>query len=163
MGSTASLRRRSQLHQNLPSKSQYDWCFFRSFNCRRRPSKATAARTLSFKETAPYQPPSGFELASLDEPSSASQLLTRWNLEGKEIWYITTPASVPISSIREASLANLKQGSAILSHHDNNYGFIQGSSEDVTYTKVMVPNSAEDGYRASNYTLFSVDHGTTNF
>jgi hypothetical protein len=117
---------------------------------------------MSFKETSPYRPPSGFELASLeDEAPEASQLFEKSNLEGKQIWYMTAPASVPISSIQKTSLAEITNGNAILSHNGNDYSFIQDSSEDITYTKVMVPKSSDDGYRVGNYTVAIVDKGVT--
>lgn len=117
-------------------------------------------KTVSFRDAVPYKPPPGFEIASLDEPSNASQLFEKSDLEGKQIWYITAPASVPLSSVRETSLANMQQGNVVLLHNENEYGFTQDSSEDITYTKVMVPNSAKDGYVASKYIFLSktVDH-----
>jgi hypothetical protein len=73
-------------------------------------------------------------------------------MEGKQIWYITAPASVPISSIQEMSLANIQNGNVVLSHNDNDYGIVQDSSADVRYTKVMVTTGAEDEYRTGNHT-----------
>jgi hypothetical protein len=78
---------------------------------------------------------------------TASQLFKRSNLEGKQIWYLTAPASVPVSSIQEISLQDAKNGKAILSHNGEDYGFVQDSAEDSMHTKIMVPNSSDDGYR----------------
>ena len=115
-------------------------------------------KIVSFKEASPYKPPSGFELASLkDEAPEASQLFKKSNLEGKQIWYMTAPASVPISSIQKTSLVKITNGNAVLSHNGNDYRIIQDSSEDITYTKVMVPKSSDDGYRAGSYTMAIVD------
>jgi|SRR5271170_1475531 hypothetical protein len=115
------------------------------------------------KEAPPYIPPASFELVSFDEPPSASHLFKNSNLEGKQIWYITAPASVPISSIQQTSLSSINQSNAILSHKGNNYGFIQDSSEDMRYTKVMVPNSSDEGYHAGKCSLVYGDHLATKF
>jgi hypothetical protein len=107
-------------------------------------------RTVSFKEI-PYKPPTGFEVASIDDTPKTSKLFSKSGLEGKQIWYITAPASVPISSIQKVSLAGIKQGEAILSHNGSNYGFQQDASVNSTYTKIVMPNSSDDGYRTGKY------------
>lgn len=48
-------------------------------------------------------------------------------------------------------MEKIEKGSVILSHNDSDYGLVQDSSEDVTYTKLMVPNSEKDDYRAGIY------------
>jgi hypothetical protein len=105
------------------------------------------ARPVSLEQTAPYKPPGGFELGSMDESSGASQLFRKSNLAGKQIWYFTAPASVPVSSIEQMSLQDAKEGNPIFSHEGSEYGFIQDSAADTTYTKIMVPNTSDNGYR----------------
>jgi hypothetical protein len=106
---------------------------------------------VSFEKPAPFKPPKGFELALIDEASSTSQLFQNSNLEGRQIWYITAPGSVPIASIQEASLAKIQKGEVVMLHNDKNYALVQDPSEDAAYTKVMVPNSAENDYRPGDY------------
>ena len=102
---------------------------------------------MSFREAAPYKPPSGFNPASLNGTPKASQLFKGLNLEGKQIWYFTAPASVPISAIEKMSIQGAKEGKTILSYKGGDYGFVQDVAEDKTYTKVMIPSSSDDGYR----------------
>ena len=104
----------------------------------------------SFK-ALPYIPPAGFEPIPVSGPSSASQLLLDPHLERKQIWYITAPASVPISSMKEVTSANIKEGRAVLSHHGHRYGIVQDSSENIGDIKVMVAKSGQDGYRTGNF------------
>jgi DNA-directed RNA polymerase I subunit RPA34.5 len=100
------------------------------------------------QQPLPYKPPTGFEKASLDGTLKASQMFKRSNIEGKQIWYFTAPASVSISSIQAMFLEDATAGKAILNHNGSEYGFMRDSAEDKTYTKIMVPQSS-DGYRTS--------------
>ncbi|PVH88007.1 hypothetical protein DL98DRAFT_224718 [Cadophora sp. DSE1049] len=123
----------------------------------KKPSKQPTTNTVSFKAPAPYQPPLGFDLASLDGTSRASQMLKKSSLEGKQIWYFTAPASVPISSIEAMSLLDAKNGKSILTHGGDDYGFMKDSAEDTTYTRIMVPGS-DTGYKAASKAIDHVFH-----
>lgn len=103
---------------------------------------------MSFKAVTPYKPPTGFEPTSLNGAPKASQLFKKSNLEGKQIWYFTAPASVPISAVEEMSLQAAKESRTVISHNGSDYGFVQDAAEDKVYTKIMVPSSSDDGYRA---------------
>lgn len=73
------------------------------------------------------------------------------NLKGKQIWYFTAPAGVPISAIQSMSLQDAKDGNPVLNHKGRDYAFLQDSTGDKTYTKIMIPNSAEKGYNTGTY------------
>jgi hypothetical protein len=73
------------------------------------------------------------------------------NIDGKQIWYFTAPASVPISTMENMSWLDVKNGNAVLNYQGGDYGFLHDSAEDKTYTKIMVPNSSDDGYRTGKY------------
>lgn len=76
-------------------------------------------------------------------------MLKNSNLAGKQIWYFTAPASVPISSLKEMSFSDATKGKPVLSYKDSDYGFVD-SAEDKTYTKIMVPSSSDDSYKYGN-------------
>jgi hypothetical protein len=56
------------------------------------------------------------------------------------------------------SLLDVKNGSSILQHKGEDYGFVQDSAEDKTYTKIMVPSSSDDGYRATSRPIDHILH-----
>jgi hypothetical protein len=60
---------------------------------------------------------------------------------------------VPISSIKKMSLSAVKNGEKVCSHNDHDYGFVQDTADDKTYTKIMVPNSSDDGYQTGKILL----------
>jgi hypothetical protein len=96
----------------------------------------------------PYLPPTGFEKRSISDLSHASQLFSSSNLKNKQIWYITAPASVPISSVKKMTLRDAKNRKSVLTHNENDYGFVQDTSKDKEFIKIMVPNAKDNGYRA---------------
>lgn len=100
------------------------------------------------KPVGPYKPPAGFDSLPIGGTLQAATTFKKSHLEGKQIWYFTAPASVPISAIKETTLSALKNGDKVYSHNGNDYRFIEDAAEDITYTKIMVPNSSDDGYRA---------------
>jgi len=106
---------------------------------------------VTFQQPAPFKPPPGFENSSIDDSLKASKLLKKSNLEGKQIWYITAPASVSISSIEKISLQDIKDGKPILLHEGNNYGFAQDIAQDKTYRNIMAPSESNDGYCTGKY------------
>ncbi|KAI9643646.1 hypothetical protein NHQ30_008268 [Ciborinia camelliae] len=120
------------------------------------PSKKDA-RTVSLK-VAPFKAPPGFEKTSSKNSSKASQLFNKSNLEGKEIWYITAPASVPIASVKEIALRDAKLGKAVFSQGGNDYGFVHDPLEDKTYTKILLPNSSKDGYSIEKKPVDQIYH-----
>jgi hypothetical protein len=114
--------------------------------------KESNVRTVSFKAAAnPYTPPSGFEAKSIDADTKSSKLFIESNIKGKQIWYITAPASVPLSAIEKISLRDIEKGKKVLSHNGNDYSFMQDPAQVKTYSKVLTPNSSDDGYRTSKY------------
>lgn len=110
---------------------------------------------MTLQEPAPYSPPTGFKSASVNGTTKSSQLFKESNLQGKQIWYITAPASAPLSSIEELSLLDIKEHRKVLSHKGDNYGFFEDESEATAITKVLVPSSSDDGYRSGRQTYIN--------
>ncbi|TGO74002.1 hypothetical protein BELL_0316g00110 [Botrytis elliptica] len=115
------------------------------------------AKTVSMK-VAPFKPPPGFEKSSSKNSSKAPQLFSKSNLEGKEIWYITAPASVPIASVTEMSLRDAKLGKAVFSQNGNDYGFVHDPLDDKTYTKILLPSNSKDGYSIEKKSVDQIYH-----
>lgn len=77
--------------------------------------------SVSFAEPQAFKPPSGFKSAKKQSSSSnASSLLS--NLRGKQVFHITAPSFLPLSKVKEVSLAKVMQGEPVLKHDGVNYG-----------------------------------------
>lgn len=100
------------------------------------------------KSSAVYTPPPGFEPLKTNQGqrTKASELFSPSNLTGRQIWYITAPASVPISAIKKVSLKDAQGGKPALSHNGEEYGFVQNEVEDNRYSRIMLPDEAGSSY-----------------
>lgn len=124
----------------------YDMIFANS-SCRSPPNTHAIV-----DKPPPYQAPPGFETRTIededDESPKASQLFGSANTKGKQIWYIIAPASVPIASIKKMTLRDVKQRKSVVTHLGNDYGFVQDVSRENESTSIMLPSTADNGYRA---------------
>lgn len=118
----------------------------------RQVQKLSSTSSVSVDKLVVYSPPSGFVLTSVDETPRISQQLKGSNLEGKEIWYITAPASVPVSSIEDLSLQAIQERKVILSQNGDDYAFMADTSDTSESTKVMIPKSSDGGYHTGMHT-----------
>ncbi|KAI9373291.1 DNA-directed RNA polymerase I subunit RPA34.5-domain-containing protein [Aspergillus egyptiacus] len=80
--------------------------------------KSSQART--FRPPKPYKPPVGFKAAKNQSPPSSTSSLS--DLNGKQVFHITAPAALPLSKIKEVSLAQAMKGEPIMEHNGVSYG-----------------------------------------
>jgi len=68
-----------------------------------------------------YKPPPGFETASIVAATSSdlADLFAPLYLQGKQLWHITVPSTVPIDSITEVAAESVQNGKSVLSHKGN--------------------------------------------
>lgn len=106
-----------------------------------------------------YTPPPDFEPGSISLPSSAAaDLLSPSSIEGKQIWHITVPASVPVDSIKEVSMQSVQKGEAALSYKGANYGFvIDGESQKVP-KRMFLPDERNNNYRPAAMAICQTLH-----
>ena len=98
--------------------------------------------------TKAYKPPQGFQFMqkSSTQPSDISQLLS--NLDGKQLWHITTPIGIPVSSIESLAMDAITSGEPVLTHKGTAYKLQEnqlGSSEK--QKSLLVPDKNGNVYR----------------
>ncbi|KAL4990998.1 DNA-directed RNA polymerase I subunit RPA34.5-domain-containing protein [Aspergillus falconensis] len=81
--------------------------------------KVSSPRT--FGAPRQYKPPFGFRSAK-NQPSSSTTTFALSNLAGKQVFHITAPAFLPLSKVKEVSLAGALKGKPILKHGGVSYG-----------------------------------------
>ena len=99
-----------------------------------------------------YKPPDGFEPTSITfhPASKLSEILAPSNLQGKQIWHITIPESVPISSFKEVSTQNIENGASILEYHGAEYGLVPESVvEQRNSPALLLPSTQTNNYQLS--------------
>ncbi|KAJ5978722.1 hypothetical protein N7501_002064 [Penicillium viridicatum] len=103
-----------------------------------KPSSSSGKKVI-ISGPQPYKPPAGFKSAKKHAPpsSKASSLLS--NLNGKQVIHLTAPASLPLSQVKEVSMAKIMQGEPIISHDGVNYGIpVEALSEADPATKSLL-------------------------
>ena len=96
----------------------------------------------------------GFQLRRADASNDASdvtRIFRQAKLEGKQLWYFTVPASVPITVVEKMAIpvAQAEQGKAILSHDGQDYGMTFDDAMTSKTIKLLIPNKAGDKYSMS--------------
>ncbi|RDL32554.1 uncharacterized protein BP5553_09010 [Venustampulla echinocandica] len=114
------------------------------------PVRAPKAPTVAPVPSGPYGVPPLFKSAAIQDAKQAPAAFKKYKSEGKQIWYFTAPASVPISSIKKMSLSGVKAREKVCSHDGNDYGFVQDVANDGTEAKIMVPHGSETYQAVSN-------------
>ncbi|EAW11563.1 DNA-directed RNA polymerase I subunit RPA34 [Aspergillus clavatus NRRL 1] len=82
----------------------------------------TASSNGSIYPTVAYKPPSGFKAVKKQLPPSSTTSSLLSDLRGKQLFHITAPASLPLSKVKEVSLAKILQGEPVLKHEGVQYG-----------------------------------------
>lgn len=115
--------------------------------------KSVPAAVISFAA------PTGFERTAKIPSNKSALVFDKTNLEGKQVWYFTAPASVPITAVKKVSLQKVKDGKPTVSHNGSDYGFVREETDKKTYARIMVPSSTGDGYIMGTMThcLYSIE------
>ncbi|KAL8946744.1 MAG: hypothetical protein Q9222_006902 [Ikaeria aurantiellina] len=114
--------------------------------------EAEIPRSPLIEPPTPYKPPPGFEAAVIASTSLSSQqqdIFARANLEGKQIWHIMAPATVPIASIKEVPIKEFEAGESILSYKENDYGFLTESDASFDSKVLLLPFTEQNAYRSA--------------
>ncbi|KAI9745974.1 MAG: hypothetical protein M1818_000655 [Claussenomyces sp. TS43310] len=127
-----------------------------------RKSDATStAPVVASKPSAVFIPPPGFEGLTKTRGNTrprASEMFHASSISGKQVWYITAPASVPISAIKKVSLEDVKDGKPALSHNGQDYGFVQNEVEDKRFSRIMLPDDLGSSYHLEKKSLDQTLH-----
>ena len=123
------------------------------------------AKTISTNDhIPPYEPPSGFETATIAfaPDSRLDDILSPSNLERVQIWHITAPASIPISSIKELSARSIVDGSTILSYKNAEYGLVpdtaDASETSANAQTMLIPSVQRNEYRSTGTKISKTLH-----
>lgn len=87
--------------------------------------------------------------ASSENPGKeVADFFNNANLEGKQVWYFTAPASLPITVLKdmEIDLSTATKGGALLTHHGDNYGLDLESYATNTQIQLLIPSRGGDKY-----------------
>lgn len=126
-------------------------------NSLRSPRKNSPTRDSSPSHS---EPPTGFQTSKIIiHPSSkVAEILAPLCLDGKQIWHITTPASVPIASIKKISTQTINKGTSILSYKGEEYGLVSTGAEQAISRALFIPSAETNDYRPSDTKIAKTLH-----
>jgi hypothetical protein len=97
-----------------------------------------------------FKPPSGFTLVESDR-LTARLPLSPSNLNGKQIWQITAPSSLSVSSIKEISLESLRSSQPVLTQNGIQYVLSEKLDSDGDACTVLLPS--ENAYQRLDHRI----------
>ncbi|KAI1173791.1 DNA-directed RNA polymerase I subunit RPA34.5-domain-containing protein [Nemania sp. FL0916] len=126
-------------------------------------SKEIATRSTSALSQAAWLNGSDFTLrkASSNNPGKeVADFFSTANLEGKQLWYFTAPASLPITVLKdmEIDLANAAKGGSLLTHNGDSYGLDLEPYATNTQIQLLIPSHSGDKYSSLNHNIDSTIH-----
>merc|ERR1711881_184371 len=97
------------------------------------------------RPTVAFNAPSGFKPMKEDAISTRTDLFRPKNTKDKEIWYISAPASLPITALKEVALEKFAKQQAIMTHNGESYTLVSDPAVRDT-TRVLLPEGKR-GYK----------------
>ena len=115
-------------------------------------SMQIAERAQASQVALPQLLPPDFELRKSDQQSNGqdvARVCSEANLEGKQLWYFTLPANVPVSVAEnlEFPMDASQQGGSILSHNGEDYGISFDSTPPVKSIQILIPSADGSTYQ----------------
>lgn len=104
-----------------------------------------------------------FHLRKAEDGANAAEVAKFFNeakQQGKQIWYFTAPASIPIEVVEklEIPLDRAQKGQSILSHNGDDYGVAFEDASTARTIKLVIPNKNGDQYRMMNGSVDQIMH-----
>ncbi|KAI5922950.1 DNA-directed RNA polymerase I subunit RPA34.5-domain-containing protein [Camillea tinctor] len=99
--------------------------------------------------------------ASSENPGKeVADFFSNANLEGKQLWYFTAPASLPITVLKdmEIDLAKVTSGGSLLKHDGDDYGLDLEPYATSTQIQLLIPSHGGDKYTSLNRGIDSTVH-----
>lgn len=91
-----------------------------------------------------FRPPSGY--TAIDSNLLATNgTMSEANLQGKQIWHITAPSKVPLSSLTELALSSISSGEPVVTHNNISYILGEDKASSAESTTLLAP--LKDGYK----------------
>lgn len=108
----------------------------------------------------PYALPPGFEAVTISsQPTSRqAELFSHISLQGKQLWHITVPAGVSITSVTEVATQSVQDGSAILSYKGADYGLIAEPDDINSRERLLLPSAEHNKYKPSSLAITKTLH-----
>lgn len=90
-------------------------------------------------------------MRKLEGDSSAADVakfFSKAQLEGKQVWYITAPASLPVTVVQDLSIPvdKAENGQPVLSHNGEDYRMVFDDPSASSTYRLLIPNKKGNEY-----------------
>lgn len=92
-----------------------------------------------------------FHLRKLDtnvDPSDVANFFSKAQLEGKQVWYITAPASLPVTVVQDLTIPmdQAQKGLPVLTHNGDAYRMAFDNPAASSSFRLLIPNKKGEEY-----------------
>ncbi|KAJ6782914.1 hypothetical protein PWT90_09571 [Aphanocladium album] len=124
-------------------------------------SMQVAERAQASQIALPQFMPPDFELRKGDQQSNGqdvARVCSEANLQGKQLWYFTLPANIPVSVVEnlEFPMDKSQQSGSILSHDGQDYGISFDSMAPTKSIQILIPSGDGSTYKPTHRTVDEV-------
>ncbi|KAL1967596.1 hypothetical protein VTN77DRAFT_3111 [Rasamsonia byssochlamydoides] len=144
----SDVERTSDTDSSSGSESESDSSSMTDTEDEKVDSSEKKSSNLSFRPPAAFKPPSGFKPVKAQSPPSSSVTSLLSNLQGKQVFHITAPAFLPLSAVREVSLAKVMRGEPVLNHKGVDYGIPTEPHQEHGAQTLMLYNKETGSYQS---------------
>lgn len=97
-----------------------------------------------------------FHLRKLEGSANASEIATFFSkaqMEGKQVWYITAPASLPVTVVQDLTIPidQAQKGLPVLTHNGDDYRMAFDNPAASSSFRLLIPNKKGDEYSLRVY------------
>ncbi|KAK2743273.1 hypothetical protein FQN57_004962 [Myotisia sp. PD_48] len=114
--------------------------------------------TVNILPAKAFKPPQGFQFVQKSTAFSTELLDLFSDLDGKKLWHITAPSSVPISSIEHLAMESVAKGEPILTYNGNSYKLREDQLEGKKSKSLLVPHKHGNTYRRQRHPISQTYH-----
>jgi hypothetical protein len=97
-----------------------------------------------------FNSPHGFKSSKAKAAPSPTVSSLLSNLEGKQIFHIAAPAFLPLSEVKEVSLAKVMLGEPVLNHNGVDYGIPTEAQQNKSSQTLLLYNNSTGAYEKTN-------------
>lgn len=100
-----------------------------------------------------------FHLRKLEgnvDASDVAGFFEKAKMEGKQVWYITAPASLPVTVVQDLTIPmdQAQKGLPVLSHNGDDYRMAFDNPSASSSFRLLIPNKKGDEYSMRKHHLF---------
>lgn len=94
------------------------------------------------------------KLEGVPDAAKIAKFFSQAQLDGKQVWYITTPASLPVTLVHDLTIPmeDAEKGKPVLTHNGEDYRMAFDNPSASSAFRLLVPDKKGDEYSLREHT-----------